>query len=139
MNNLNFFLFLVIIVNVSNLTSKYHTSCLSGAPKSGLITSSDCQEYSRDGSYCCLLYYVGNPDLAVNVFLRVEDNPDREVGRKLSERENLCYGLTADGYYNILEVIDELEDESGIEEININCFSRNINLSILTLIFLIFF
>ena len=39
----------------------------------------------------------------------------------------------------ILDVIDELEDESGLDEININCFSKNIKFSIIILILLILF
>ena len=56
--------------------------------------------------------------------------------RQLSERENLCFGLSAEGYYNIDKVLDELKKETGIKEIKLNCFSRTLNISII--LFIIF-
>ena len=65
---------------------------------------------------------------------------EKEVkGRKLSERVNLCFGLTSSGYDNIEDVIEELQDESGIEEIHINCSSKSLKYSIILLILFILF
>ena len=134
------FLLSILIINASCLTKHYYTSCEYGAPKSGLITHSDCQKYASSGSYCCLLYYVSNPDIEFNFYFKKSDNTEKEIkGRKLSERENLCFGLTSSGYDKISDVIDELEDESGIDEININCLSKNIKFSVISLILLILF
>ena len=83
---------------------------------------------------------MANPDLAINLIFKKGDMTEKEVkGRKLSERVNLCFGLTSSGYDKILDVIDELEDESGLDKININCFSKNIKFSIIILILLILF
>ena len=134
------FLLSTLIINTLCLTKHYYTKCNYGAPKSGLITYSDCQEYASSDSYCCLLYYVSNPDIEFNFYFKKGDTTEKDVkGRKLSERVNLCFGLTSSGYDKILDVIDELEDESGLDKININCFSKNIKFSIIILILLILF
>ena len=81
-----------------------------------------------------------NPDLAINLIFKKGDTTEKEVkGRKLSERVNLCFGLTSSGYDNIEEVIEELQDESGIEEIYINCSSKSLKYSIILLILFILF
>ena len=134
------FLFLIFITNALSLTNRYYTKCNYGAPSSGLITASDCREYSADNSYCCLLYYVSNPDVELNFYFKKSDSSKKEKkARRLSERTNLCFGLSKDGYYEIEDVIDELEDESGIDDININCSSRTLKQSVIFLIFLILF
>ena len=137
---MKFLLLLIPIINVLSRTNMYYTKCGYGAPTSGMITSSDCQEYSQDNSHCCLLYYVSNPDVEINYnfyFKKEDTSKKEEQGRKLSERTNLCFGLSKDGYYNIEDVIDELEDESGIEDIHIICFSRNLIPRIMILILLL--
>ncbi len=137
---MQFLLIMILIINALSKTAHYYTDCNYGAPNSGFITYSDCQEYSDVDSYCCLLYYVANPDLEVNLFFKKGDTTQKEVkGRQLSERVNLCFGLTSSGYENIKEVIEELQDESGIDQIQINCSSKSLKYSIIILIFLILF
>ena len=137
---IRFFLFMILIIKALSKTTHYYTDCDYGAPKSGFITYSECQEYSDVDSYCCLLYYVANPDLAINLVFKKGDTTEKEVkGRKLSERVNLCFGLTSSGYDNIEDVIEELQDESGIEEIHINCSSKSLNYCIFLLILFIIF
>ena len=134
------FLLSTLIINTLCLTKHYYTKCNYGAPKSGLITYSDCQEYASSDSYCCLLYYVSNPDIEFNFYFKKGDTTEKEVkGRKLSERVNLCFGLTSSGYDNSEDVIEELQDESGIEEIHINCSSKSLKYSIFLLILFIIF
>ena len=62
---------------------------------------------------------------------------DEQEGRKLSERENLCIGLSSEGYHYIKKVIDELEEESGVKDISINCISKTLNIGII--LFILFF
>lgn len=136
-------LFLLFFFGVLGKTSKYYSSCSSGAPKSGMITYSDCKEYASGSNHCCLLYYVSNPDIQINYnfYFKTADTTEKETQiRKLSERVNLCFGLSEDGYDNIEDVIDELEDESGLDEININCSSKilNLNIIILVIFFILF-
>lgn len=108
-------LFIVLVFSKSR-TDAYYTKCLDGAPSgNNLIMASECKEYSDSNAHCCLLYYeIKDQNLEVHIF------------RNLNERINLCFGLTKDGYYNIDKVKSELKEESGIETIEIKCFSSNI-------------
>ena len=134
-------LFLLLLINIQSKTNRYYSSCEYGAPKSGLITYSDCKEYARDNNYCCLLYYTANPDLQINYnfYFKKDDDESREKNgiRKLSERVNLCFGVSNDGYNNIEDLIEEIEDESGIDEIHIDCSSKNLLFNNLLIVLLI--
>ena len=59
-------LFLILIINTYSRTDRFYTHCKSGAPNSGLLTYSDCRNYAQEGTHCCLLYYVANPDIQYN-------------------------------------------------------------------------
>ena len=136
-------LLLILIIQAFSRNNNYYKSCNAGAPRSGLITYSECQGYAASGAYCCLMYYEGNPNVELNFFFKKNENNtsvgkvDEQEGRKLSERENLCIGLSSEGYHNIQEVIDELEDESGVKDISINCISKTLNIGII--LFILFF
>ena len=54
-------------------------------------------------------------------------------------RWNFCFGLTSEGYDNIEDVIEELEEESGLDDIDIDCSSKyfGINNIIKLIIFLL--
>ena len=136
-------LLIILIIQTFSLNNNYYKKCNEGAPKSGFITSSECKGYAASEAYCCLLYYVANPDVELNIFFKKNENNtsvgkvDEKEGRKLSERENLCIGLSSEGYHNIKKVIDELEKESGVKDISINCISKTLNISfILFILFL---
>ena len=137
-------LLLILIIQAFSRNNNYYKSCNAGAPRSGLITYSECQGYAASDAYCCLLYYVANPDVQVNLYFKKNENNtslgkvNEQEGRKLSERENFCIGLSSEGYKNIKKVIKELQDESGINDININCISKTLNISIIIL-FILFF
>ena len=133
-------LFLLLLINIQSKTNRYYSSCKYGAPKSGLITNSVCKEYAEDNSYCCLLYYTSNPDLQINYnfhFKKDDESREKNDIRKLSERVNLCFGVSNDGYDNIEDLIEEIEDESGIDEIHIDCSSKNLLFSNLLIVLLI--
>lgn len=137
-------LIFLLIIKTYNRTARFYTQCKSGAPSSGLITYSDCIKFAKEGAHCCLLYYVANPDIQINFyntnnfnFKTTDKNNRKSRERKLNERENLCFGLTNDGYNEISNVIKELESESGIEEININCLGTNLNMFAFKLISLL--
>jgi hypothetical protein len=133
-------LLLILIIYTFSINKNYYKSCNAGAPKSGFITYSECQGYAAPEAYCCLMYYVANPNVELNLIFKKKENNtsvgkiDEQEGRKLSERENLCIGLSSEGYHHIKEVIKELEKESGLEDISINCVSKTLNISILLFI-----
>ena len=119
--------FLLLLTESFSLTSNYYARCADGAPKEGFITVSDCKNYATNGSYCCLLYYVTNPDVEYHYHFDDLISVDKNnKTRKLSERINICYGLTPAGFNNIWDVIDELEEDSEIDDIHINCFAKKI-------------
>jgi hypothetical protein len=136
-------LLIILIIQIFSLTDKYYKNCNEGAPVSGFLTYSECQKYAASEAYCCLLYYITNRDVSTTIIFKKKQNntsidkaDEQKEIRHLSERENLCFGLSAEGYYNIGDVIDELKKETGVKEIKINCFSRTLNMSII--LFIIF-
>ena len=144
------FIFIILFINILSKTSDYYSSCKAGAPKTGFVTTSDCKEYEENGSHCCLLYYESDPNVEINIDVSVDtgklsdesevEGLDKDKKRVLDERVNVCFGLSNIGYNNISKVISELEDESGIDDINIDCLARKIkfNSIIIALILYIF-
>lgn len=133
-------LLLILFITSSSKTDEYYTSCIYGSPRNGFITYSDCQDYAEENSHCCLLYYQTSSGSNYNFFAEKidSDNSNKEIhGRKLLNRWNFCFGLTNEGYKNIKKVIDELENESGLDDIHINCFSNYLSLNIIIFLFLI--
>jgi hypothetical protein len=133
-------LLLILLSKVLSKTGNYYTDCVYGSPQSGLIAYSECQEYAVEDSHCCLLYFVTKEKPSYNFFSKkVVDAPKKEIfGRKLESRWNFCFGLTKDGYNNIKDVIKELKNESGLDDININCFSKNLKLSAIIILLILF-
>lgn len=146
------FIILILFINILSKNSKYYSSCEQGAPNSGFITYSECKKYAKNGNYCCLLYYVSNPDVELNFYfysktkdddVKSEDESEDEElnkGKKrvLDERTNLCYGLSTNGYNHIDNVIDELEKESGIEGIHIDCLAGKIKFNSIIIVLTLF-
>ena len=144
------FIFIILFINILSKTSDYYSSCKAGAPKTGFVTVSDCKEYEENGSHCCLLKYGNNPDVEINIDVSVDNGKlsdeseveglDKDKKRVLDEIVNICYGISNNGYNNIDKVISELEDESGIDGIEIDCLARKIkfNSIIIALILYIF-
>ena len=137
-------IFLIFFISSLNKTAKYYTDCLYDSPKSGFITYSDCQEYAKENSYCCLLYYTSHSTNYYDFFARkidehINKSRNETYGRKLLGRWNFCFGLTSEGYDNIEDVIEELEEESGLDDIDIDCSSKyfGINNIIKLIIFLL--
>ena len=57
--------------------------------------------------------------------------------RALDEKEYLCIGISKEGYNKISDVIKEIEKESSVSNIKIDCNSKNLNIIILFVIFYI--
>ena len=136
-------LLLILIIQIFAITDKYYKNCTAGAPNSGLLTYSHCQKYAAPEAYCCLMYFITNRDVSTTIFFKKKENntsidkeDEQKEIRNLAERENLCFGLSAEGYYNIGDVLSELKKETGLKELKINCFTRTLNISII--LFIIF-
>lgn len=124
-------------------TSEYYNDCLDGAPTydNNEHTVSECQKYSKEGNYCCLLSFKIKEEVIeynLNLGTLMQMGNTNKKKRTLNEKEYLCIGLSKDGYYNILGVKKELEEETGISNIEINCNSSKLNIFILLTYLLLF-
>jgi len=142
MHKIYFILFLLLIISIQTITDSYYSTCASGAPKSGLLTYSECQKYSYNETRCCLLYYVTYYSKDLNTYKYknkiAEPNSKR---RKLADRKNTCFGITKEGYDNIKDVIEEIEEENDIDDIHIDCSEMNLifnSIFIILLLILLF-
>lgn len=157
MNNI----FLIILFIYTNCkTEKYYSQCLEGAAsydnKKHYLY--ECKKYSDIDSYCCLLTFKIE-DNEYNFDFGGDDDDDDDGDyeykknyvykniskhnnhRYLKGKEYTCLGLSNEGYYHISDVIKEVKKESEIDNVEINCFSKNLDLIslYLLLILLLFF
>ena len=122
-------LIITLIIYSSCKTSEYYTKCKDGAPEydNRDHSVSECNGYSKEGSYCCLLSFtISNDKQYVSLF------------RALEEKEYLCIGISKEGYNKISDVIKEIEKEASLSSLKIDCNSKNLNIFIL-LSYLLFF
>ena len=57
--------------------------------------------------------------------------------RLLQEPQRYCYGLTKEGFDNIEDVIDELQDESGIDNLEIDCGYKRFKYNLMNFIIIL--
>ena len=147
-------IFLIILFIYTNCkTEKYYSECLEGAATydNKIHYLDECKRYSDIDSYCCLLKFkIEDNEHHLDIDLNFGDFFDKNAYRNISNKnkhhrhlkgkEYTCFGLSNVGYYHIPEVIKEVEKESEIENIEIDCFAKNVNLiSPYLLSFLFFF
>ena len=140
MYKISFILFLLLMNSIQTTSDSYYSSCASGAPKSGLLTYSECQKYSYNETRCCLLYYVTYYSKDLNTYKyknKIAESNSENKGRKLAERKNTCFGITKEGYDNIKDVIEEIEEENDIDDIHIDCSEMNLIFSSIFIILLL--
>ena len=121
---MNKILIITLIIYSSCLTSKYYTNCLDGAPiyDNKDHTVQECNKYNPEESYCCLLSFKIDEDVTSFSF---------NLGnffRVLEEKEFSCIGITKDGYNKISDVIKEIEKESGVSKLKIDCNSKRLDI-----------
>jgi len=121
------------------LTKSYYKKCLAGTDYIDLLSANECREYDPEGGYCCFLNY-DNDKIPVFLFFKKKEN--RTNTRSLQEPQRYCYGISFEGYDNINDVIEELKEETGINQIRVDCGKQGLKYEllkglILSLIFII--
>jgi len=130
-------IFLISLICYSCLTSSYIKKCLPGIEDIDILSVTQCRSYDPDGGYCCYLTYENEKQrVDVPIFLYDKKQDNKNNIRSL-EPKNYCYGVSSEGYDNIEDVIEELSEETGVEELKIDCGKKGFKYNLLKGIILI--
>ena len=136
-------IFLASLIYGLCLTKNYYKNCLAGTSYIDILSVNECRAYDPEGGYCCFLDYDNDKvNIPVPVFLFYKKKENETNIRSLQEPQSYCYGISYEGYDNINDVIEELIEETGINQIRIDCGNQGLKFEvlkgvILLLIFLI--
>ena len=124
----------IALANIISLTPNYYQECSDELilvdSEKGILSTEECRKHHPEGGYCCYLHYKiedGNYcSDGCNTYYyyysyKKKENETKSKLRLLQEPQRYCYGLTKEGFDNIEDVIDELQDESGIDNLEIDC------------------
>ena len=71
------------------------------------------------------------------IIIKKKENETKSNLRLLQEPQRYCYGLTKEGFDNIEDVIDELQDESGIDNLEIDCGYKRFKYNLMNFIIIL--
>ena len=129
------FILLTVLIYSLCLTNNYYQKCSSDATFAP-TSSNQCRQYDANGAYCCYLHYENPKDQHLVIMPTFYNKKDKL--RALGEPKSYCHGLSKEGYDNIKDVIKELKDETGIQELYIDCRAKRLNYYLLTILIIIF-
>ena len=142
------FLSITLFISSLPLTKKYYMDCLPEADNIKFPNVTNCRSNDPEGGYCCYLHYR-NPEKDSSssyyttyyyyyVYYKLKENKTKL--RTLFEPLSYCFGISQEGYNDIGDVIDEISDESGIDDMDIDCGIKGLknNFIVLTNVFLLF-
>lgn len=138
-------LFLALLLCYAlSLNQNYYQRCLSGIENIDIISVSQCRKYDDNGGYCCYLQYE-NEKIQNYIYFPSYYNY-KKIGNKtsttlrmLGEKNKICYGISKNGYDNINDVIKELKEETGVENLDIDCGQHRLKNCLLTIVGLFLF
>ena len=135
---MNKILILILIIYSYCRTPEYYTKCPDGAPAydNNKHSVSDCNQYNKEGVHCCLLTFKIEETTIAEISL-ADLAKNRKNIRSLEELEYSCFGITNYGYEKISDVIKEVEKETGVNQLKIDCNSNNLNILMLLLFLLL--
>ena len=129
------FIFLNVLIYSLCLTNNYYKEC-SGNVTFSPASATQCRKFDTNGAFCCYLHYE-IPKIQ-NVIHIPTFYFKKNKTRALGEPKSYCYGITKEGFDNIKKVIDELKDESGMEQLYIDCGAKRLKNYLLSILFIIF-
>ena len=153
---------IILFIYTNCKTEKYYSQCLEGAASydNKKHYLGECKKYSYIDSYCCLLTFkIEDIEHNYDFDFGGDDDDDDNVDyddyeykknydykniskynkhRYLKGKEYTCFGLSKEGYYHISEVIKEVKKESEIDNVELDCFAKNLNLISLYLLLILF-
>ena len=142
----------IALANIISLTPNYYQECSDELilvdSEKGILSTEECRKHDSEGGYCCYLHYKiedGNYcSDGCNTYYyyysyKKKENETKSNLRLLQEPQRYCYGLTKEGFDNIEDVIDELQDESGIDKLEIDCGNKQFKYNLMILIILLMF
>ena len=143
----------IALANIISLTPNYYQECSDELilvdSEKGILSTEECRKHDSEGGYCCYLHYKiedgnyysdgYNTYYYYYYYYKKKENETKSKLRLLQEPQRYCYGLTKEGFDNIEDVIDELQDESGIDKLEIDCGNKQFKYNLMILIILLMF
>ena len=142
----------IALANIISLTPNYYQECSDELilvdSEKGILSTEECRKHDSEGGYCCYLHYIiedgnyysdGYNTYYYYYYYKKKENETKSNLRLLQEPQRYCYGLTKEGFDNIEDVIDELQDESGIDKLEIDCGNKQFKYNLMILIILLMF
>ena len=140
-----------INLNIFCLTPNYHQErsddLILVYYEDRILSTEECRKHDSEGGYCCYLHYKiedgnyhsdgYNTYYYYYYYYKKKENETKSNLRLLQEPQRYCYGLTKEGFDNIEDVIDELQDESGIDKLEIDCGNKRFEYNLMNLIILL--
>ena len=110
---------LILIIYIRSYIAKYYSSCEKGTPDEGygLIPPAECRKYNPSNGYCCVLSFKEK-----NIC-----KCDCDDSKKNDQYYYSCYGITKDGYKNINNLVEDLEDYMNLDALSLNCSAKTLN------------
>lgn len=136
-------IFITIFLYSSCLTKKYYKNCLDEVESVSFPSVDECAKFSSNDSFCCYLYsekYESSSQThtytvgyyTYTYYYYYYDKKDNETKkRSLYDTQRFCYGISQKGFENIGDVIDELSEETGMENLRIDCGDKSLNYGLL--------
>jgi hypothetical protein len=134
-------IFLAIIIYSLCLTKNYYQECLSESENTIYPSTTECRLHDPEGGYCCYLHYEFSQNGYYYTYTYYYYYKKKENGtniRSLQEPTKYCYGISKEGFDKIGDVIDELSDETGINNLKIDCGEQRLKYDLLNILILLF-
>ena len=143
----------IALANIISLTPNYYQECSDELilvdSEKGILSTEECRKHDSEGGYCCYLHYIIEDgsyysDSYITYYYyyysyKKKENETKTKSRirLLQEPQRYCYGLTKEGFDNIEDVIDELQDESGIDNLEIDCGYKRFKYNLMNFIIIL--
>ena len=143
----------IALANIISLTPNYYQECSDELilvdSEKGILSTEECRKHDSEGGYCCYLHYKIEDGSYYSdgyttyyyyyYYYKKKENETKTKSRirLLQEPQRYCYGLTKEGFDNIEDVIDELQDESGIDNLEIDCGYKRFKYNLMNFIIIL--
>ena len=132
-------IFLLIFAYIlSSLTEKYYTSCILNSENIINPSSARCKSFSSKEGYCCHIYQDDNWEDTRASRNEKRDGSENKIKTNSEKLRKLfdidsdgCIGLSKDGYYHIEKVIEEIQNDTDVDNVHINCEQKILKPSLL--------
>ena len=97
---------IILLAFITYIKSSYYSECKKPPEgRFGYLTSAECRKHNPKDGHCCALSYL-----------------KRNGSHKKKSKYMECIGITEEGYNNIINVKDDLEE--NLDSVSIKCHQK---------------